>query len=309
MLRAVVPAALLVLAVTAARPRDLRGMPVPAFWAHKLLSGPTHDIVLLGDSRTYRGLSPEVMAAEIESSAPGLRIFNFGFSSVGLTQDYAAAGAARLDPASPRATLVLGVTPLSLTPRAAVDNGFIDRSARSRRALWLDRWLGIVPHVLAPLPPRAWPTLLPQGRRDRVRYVQDFHADGWVASDKIPARADEAVERYRSALGGERVSPAIVADLVAQVAAWQERGITVFALRPPTSAAMRAAEAEITGFDEQALRAGIEAAGGHWIAIDPEAYASYDGSHIGSAAARALSADVARAIVQVGWGGDGDGEG
>ena len=298
--RVVALAAVLVLAVSLARPRDLGGMPVPAFWANKLLQEARYDLVLLGDSRVYRGLSPAEMAREMAAESPAPRIFNFGFSSVGLTEDYLAAGAALLDPSATRPMLLIGVTPLSLTARATRDNGYLDRAARPRRDLWLDRWFGVVPHVLAPLPLREWPTLRPGGDAGRVRYLQRFHEDGWVASRKVPERPDEAVAPYREVLAGEEVSDLVEGDFLAQVADWRVRGVAVFAFRPPTTEAMRAVEADVTGFEESAFADRFESAGGRWIEVDPAAYDSYDGSHLREASALALSRDVARAIEAMG---------
>ena len=42
------------------------------------------DVVLAGDSRIYRGVSPKAMSETL----PGLRVGNFGFSSVALAEPY-----------------------------------------------------------------------------------------------------------------------------------------------------------------------------------------------------------------------------
>jgi hypothetical protein len=56
-------------------------MEIPdAFWSNKANADAIYDIILMGDSRIYRGLSPEEMATILED----YRILNFGFSAGGL---------------------------------------------------------------------------------------------------------------------------------------------------------------------------------------------------------------------------------
>lgn len=51
-----------------------------SFWLQKANAEARYDIVLLGDSRVYRGISPEDMAIVLD----GYEILNFGFSANGL---------------------------------------------------------------------------------------------------------------------------------------------------------------------------------------------------------------------------------
>lgn len=61
------------------RRNDSSGMEPEAFWAMKSEWGSQADIVLLGDSRTLVGVSPEAM----QSGLPDVSIFNYAFQAVG----------------------------------------------------------------------------------------------------------------------------------------------------------------------------------------------------------------------------------
>jgi hypothetical protein len=52
------------------------------YWVVKTHIQKNYDIILLGDSRVYRGISPSTM----EQSMQGVRILNFGYSGGGLNQ-------------------------------------------------------------------------------------------------------------------------------------------------------------------------------------------------------------------------------
>src|SRR5512146_2424266 len=91
------------------------------FWVLKTHGKAKYDLILMGDSRVYRGLSP----ASMESVLTGYRIFNFGYSGGGLDRLMYAAAEKRLDPKSDRPSIVFGVTPLALTPYAARNEHYL----------------------------------------------------------------------------------------------------------------------------------------------------------------------------------------
>ena len=96
------------------------------FWTWKTHSDRKFDVVFVGDSRTYRGISPESMAEGLQ----GFRILNFGYSSGSLSALMLAEAESRLD-AGGRRIIVLGVTPSSLTPRAARDEQYRQEKNRT----------------------------------------------------------------------------------------------------------------------------------------------------------------------------------
>lgn len=296
-LRTALIAAALVAAVGVARPRaptvmDERGVRPSRFWAEQARERARFDVVLAGDSRVFRGLSPAAMS----EVAPRSRFHNFGFSSACACGPYLSFVVDRLDPASVRPTLVVGVTPHSLTRHAERDNGYLAEARRTpsevAERLYLAPALGFV----EPIAPADLTGALFGRAPARSRYVQRYEADGWVASALVPPEPDRALGEYRRVLSASKVEPRIVEELRATVEKLRARGVRVVAFRPPASEAMRALEAELAGYDEPSVRATLKAAGAHYVDVDPDAYATYDGSHLGEEAAVRLSRELAREL-------------
>jgi hypothetical protein len=133
----------------------------------------------------------------------------------------------------------------------------------------------------------------------------EYFADGWMGSVLDPPRPREALDNVPNRYDDNRISPRIVRDLLTAVAGWSRAGIKVYAFRLPTNAEMVALENKWGPFDEGAFKARFEAAGGRWLAVDQNAYPTYDGSHLYRDAALRLSRDLAAAIAAVEAGGRG----
>lgn len=260
-------------------------LPEGLYWARKATMAPA-DVVLAGDSRVYRALSPAAMRFELGR----LRIVNFAWSSSGFSPAYLAAIDRQLDPRSARASVVLGITPWTLTPRSETETNFVEWQRKSRLGLEADLLLGRVAGRLESLIPFV-PRL--RGRE----YRQDFQDDGWVASRLEPPDPEFALESYGRAFVGNTVSRAMTDSVLKQVGLWRSRGVRVYAFRPPTTVAMVRLENDVSGFDQAGFVAAFTAAGGVWIDV-PQArvYESYDGSHIVDRAATRFSHDLARTL-------------
>jgi hypothetical protein len=85
------------------------------FWVVKTHIQKNFDIVLLGDSRVYRGISPFTM----EQILTGFRIFNFGYSSGGLNKYMYEEANKKIDQNSCVKSIVFGISPNSLTSSTA----------------------------------------------------------------------------------------------------------------------------------------------------------------------------------------------
>jgi hypothetical protein len=261
-----------------------------AFYLQKTHRPDRHDILILGDSRALRGLAPQEMARAL----PGRDIFNFAYNAGGLNPEIYAAADRRLAATGPRA-VVLGVTPLCLLDWKSANGQYREVLHAPRDQVFLALRAPAVAEFFEPVQPGDLiATLL--DIPPRSNYRQHFYPDGWIASGKSPADTTEAPRDYRRTLAGSRVDPALVNDLAAQVRAWTDAGVRVFALRLPTTAAMVALEDSLLGFDQAALAARIEAAGGHWLDCPDPQYHSYDGSHLEADSARLLSRRVGEAM-------------
>ncbi|MDX1908222.1 MAG: hypothetical protein SF053_14395 [Bacteroidia bacterium] len=262
------------------------------FWVQKTFPQGSYDLLLLGDSRLYRGVSPAIMARTLTDT----RIHNLGYSSGGLSPTLYQ-WATRLLDTTRHPGIVLAISPWTLTETAARQEQLTrelsrppaDRFHRRYIAPWLTPWTPLTPrevydHLAGTVVPPA------------SLYYQTFFPDGWVASRLVPADTARALEPYRLEYQTDRISPRLVAALGEQVQAWTRQGIRVWAFRPPTTRSMQVLEDELAPYDEAAIRQLITTSGGRWISLDPTRYQSYDGSHLDSASAVVLSADLAAAI-------------
>lgn len=263
------------------------------FFLSKLSWSDCADVVLAGDSRVYQGLSPTLMS----DNHLQLRIANFGFSACGYGEEYLQGIQRVLDENSSQRTIVLGVTPRSLTAHACAVNGYLDcRSRYSRAELFKYQLAQPLVDFCRQLPTRNIRAALKDPSSSRPVLVRVEHEDGWLECSSPNASESETVRYYRKHFKKSPVDEEIVARLLRQVRAWSARGIRVYAYRPPASRALLEVEDELSGFDEAAFRAQLVSAGGTWIEIPPSDYATYDGSHLNPESARRLSLDLAGAM-------------
>jgi hypothetical protein len=261
------------------------------FYMVKTHGGQQCDVIVIGDSRALRDVSPQ----ELARSLPGQRIFNFAYNSGGLNAEMYAAAAERLDPAANAPMVTIAVTPLSLMTAKARNEQYHEVLHKSRDERWLMlhapgllRWfqpvrpaevvrplLGVAPHSL---------------------YHQEFHDDGWIGSLRQPENPGEAFGIYEVELSGKTTDPVLVRELLDQTRAWTRAGVRVVGFRPPTTDEVEGLENRLLGFDEKALAVEFAAAGGIWLDFANTPYQTYDGSHLRRESAVAFSRDLGAAL-------------
>ncbi len=278
------------------------GIPEGTFWAQKMCWVHCADVVILGDSRAFRGLSPAAMGQVL----PGLRIVNYAFSANGYAPEYLAAAEQVLDPASPTRVILLCVTPRTLTPSAQESNGFHDLARRQPVEMWLTAHSGRLPGWLAPYEFADVLAALRGGRR-KVTYRNEYRLDGFVASTREPEDQTLQLADYKAIFRSGPASPAAAAALLRQVRAWRQAGIRVYGLRPPVGPEMYELEQRLSRFDARHFPRRFTEAGGVWLELDPLKYHAYDGSHLRADSADQLSREVARRILADSAGGSLDG--
>ncbi|MGD8759076.1 MAG: hypothetical protein PVJ07_02355 [Anaerolineales bacterium] len=279
------------------------------FWALKTHGDQQVDMILIGDSRTYQGLSPRLMQTVLED----YRILNFAYSAGGLNPVMYREAEDRLDPESDMRAVVLGISPSNLLIISAGNDHFLEWKLKDPWEIFLALHLYPAYRFLYPIDLVEW-----------VRPAEDtgyrvaYHDDGWVASwvepgpdapptpelslsgcnQAPPAEAPNGPAPTPKAPPGSpyRVSSVIVNALLDQTRAWTQQGIHVFALRLPTPASKIQAENELTGLSDWEFAQAFEAAGGVWFWMPPEAYPTLDGTHLGKHSAMQLSLDLAACI-------------
>lgn len=261
------------------------GQTEAAHWAQKTWWRARFDVVAGGDSRTSEAVAPEVLQRHLG----GLAVGNFGFALTSLTPRYVDAMEATLLPGSRHRTLLLGASPLAVTRvLPSPQNGF-----RYWSTLGLNERL--VSYHLSPLT-RPFERIGTRRLRDFFRGHAEaghriFRPDGWIDTAPEPEKPRATEADYRMQFTRYPPAPWLRPALVARVSELAARGIRVVAFRPPTPAWMRQLEEELTDYDEAALAGALRAAGAAWFSPSPgpEAFHSYDGSHLRSDAALAFS--------------------
>jgi hypothetical protein len=273
---------------------DISGMFPGTFLVMKVNWRQCADVILAGDSRAYRGLSPSAMSCHL----PNMRILNYGFSSAGFSGAYLRGLENVLDDDSSRKMIVLGITPHSLTEGAARRNSFLSYAKKSRLEKNMLRLFDPIWHFLRPVESKEALAILTFGHFS-THYFQEYHRDGWIAGHKQPGNPTEALRAYSVIFDPGKSGPVsedIINELIKTVAQWRDKGIEVYGFRMPTCRAMIELEDKFAEFDEGAFVSKFEIAGGTWLAFDQTGYHTYDGSHLHREAAEKFSGELAQKI-------------
>lgn len=266
-------------------PKGLRPLP-GSYWMNKTHTQDRFDIVLIGDSRLYRGISPAAM----ELMLPKMRILNFSYSSAGMSSPLLENGEDKLDTRGQK-IIILGLTPYSLTGSAALNEHFKE----FKNAMY---WPFKIPYLTTLVAPHEtiWAVNYLLGSKIS-EYYQVPHPDGWIESDKPAVNFDETLREYDQKFSKEKVSLEVLEKMLEQIRDWKSQGITVFGFRPPASEQMEELEDRLSGYDETEIQKRFVASGGIWIDIpDRYSFITYDGSHLKGESARMLSKTLAQLI-------------
>lgn len=266
------------------------GVPNDAFWIDKAFHDKTYDIVVAGDSRVLKGISPRAMEKVLE----GVKIFNFGFDHNAFTQSYLRTTESLVDRKSRQKAILLGISPQSLTREAAQRNGFLALRGNGRFKRFKMRYLQ--PYLSFFEPYNLYQIFEIVRGIPPVLYYQHHTPGGWVASHKEPEDPFYQIRRYQGRFDNNQVSSTLTRQLFEYVRRWRQAGIEVLAMRLPTSPAMLALENNESGFDQERFVREFEKAGGSWIELEQNGYHSYDGSHLHKDAAIKLSVQIARKL-------------
>ncbi len=262
-----------------------------ALFVHKVFTTEKYNLVIAGDSRIYRGVSAEIIGKKLK-----LKALNLGFSSGGHSKLLFDLIDTHLDKKSPNKIIILGITPVSLTDRAA-NNGHIKRVLNRKKEEVLEyEYLFPVKLFFAPTTPYKIRKKLSNKKYNDYR--QEFHInDGWIASwydSPIPYRA---LKSYKNQFTKTTVNKQLIQNLYKKVSEWKAEGITIYGFYPPSSANMNELEKNLSGFDNKKFINGFLNAGGCWINIEKH-YFSFDGSHLEKESAIRLSNEIADKILR-----------
>jgi hypothetical protein len=261
------------------------------YWVAKAHSDRHYPVLFGGDSRAFRGLSPD----DFEREMYGIEAYNYAFWSNGMGRVYLEGLEKKLEMDSDLKMIVLGITPHSLTPEAAKCAHYLWETGRSKEQVLQHLYLSRVQEIFAPYSAVALYRKI-TGKTKPSNYRIIYHPNGWVESWWVIPDTAYAAQFYEEIFTDNRVSEEVIEGFLAFVERWTAMGIHVVGFRPPTSERLRQIEDRKGGFREEEFVARFTAAGGIWIALDDRDYQTFDGSHLDHNSARRLSADLARRI-------------
>lgn len=269
------------------RPSDTNLDEIP-FFARKLADQRRYDLVIVGDSRAVKGLDPDLLARGLGCTAT-----NFGFSGVGLNDDYLKQVTNRL--AARRETRILiALTPYSLTVDATRRSDFVTVTAMH----WYERaTLALSPSLVVrfrPYTPMDFQSLASRASVSRI--TQTFHESGWIETQAPSGGALEAGRLYERLFHNNSVNPELTMNLLRQIRAWRSAGVRVYVFRMPADTIVQSVEDRLSEFDWPDLQTDLIAAGATVLPVGESRYQTYDGDHLPGPETHRLTLDVLHAI-------------
>ncbi|NOQ73531.1 MAG: hypothetical protein GQ574_16110 [Crocinitomix sp.] len=261
------------------------------FWLRKTFASPDYDLVVGGDSRIYRGVSTTAINSEL---SPKLQAINLGYSSAGYDLEYLNFLVSRLNPAGKR-ILVLGITPHSFTLEGAKNDLYHEHLDKGTfevfKALYLSKYL----KHFAPYKATELKVYVLNGTSEEG-YFEDFQADGWAHSHRLPEDSLTAIEIYQKLFTDYQVSDTLIFNFFNRISEIENSGIEVIAFRPPTFELMTNVEDSLSGYNEAFMRNEMELRGCTWIDLNPAEFHTYDGSHLHYKSAEHLSKRIGQEV-------------
>ncbi|AIF82006.1 hypothetical protein I862_07260 [endosymbiont of Acanthamoeba sp. UWC8] len=267
------------------------------FWLSKIYQGKKkYDIIIAGDSRIYRGISPRIM----QPILPSYRIFNYGFSGGGLNSYIFNKLVFLLNKDSSHSKIIiLGVTPHSLTPKAQKNEHIKqyemisnkDKENILNKSFWYSY---IRPLNLSRIKNKF------TNKHKLSNYIQHYDIEtGWIGSDYRKRDNKAAIPAYQSVFINNQVAEQNILALSKQIRQWTQQGIIIIGFRPPTSQAVYNIENQMSRYDESKIRKEFEKAGAYWLCFDINNYETYDGNHLVESSAIILSKELSYKIKSI----------
>jgi hypothetical protein len=259
------------------------------FWINKTFAKAKYDIVIIGDSRVYRGVSPD----EIKKYFPDKEILNFGYSSARLSSLLFNEAEKKLSKQSKDKTIIICVTANSLFAKPYENEHLAEKLKTTREKRYGILYFNDYLKYFEPIRGRDF-----KKHKETVIYKEELNENGWIASNKIPEDTTEALELYTPLLEKNNVSDVLINNLMKQIKTWTKQNIKVYGLYMPTSWSMKQLEDSLAGCDQKQLANKFTQAGGKWLNFNNKKYHSYDASHLDKKSAIEFSNDLAREMLE-----------
>jgi len=262
---------------------------INSFWSKKTHATNKFDIITCGDSRIYRSISSDILN-DIDLN---LSFINLGYSSSGLSDSYLDFVTSKFLPKSKNKTLVVGISPHSLTKEAKRNEAFNLYLELGNFKKFRYKYLSTILKHFAPYQPVNFI------KNKRENYLQQYYDDGWVASDYILPDSIHALNSYRKTFTEYKLTQKDMISTINKLKKIASTGVTVIAFRIPTTEQMEMLEDSISGFDEIFIKKELIEHSITYLDFKNSDFVSYDGSHLNENSARKLSKLIGRKIKEL----------
>lgn len=292
-LRTLVLAVVLIVLMGSSRPPVVTGLYPNEYWALKADWRHCADVLLVGDSRTLCGLSPK----EMQKYFPDSHIYNYGFGGAWFSTEYLDKVETVLNPQSNKRTIVVGLSPHSLTKRDAKTGNFYEVISLPKCEKFFNTRLAGLAYFFEPWSlEEAIKEISPARKETHTKTT--FYSDGWVSVHEVPCSIEKGIRKYTGFYRERLVDPSNVDNVIHYVDKWVKRGTIIYGFIPPSCQEMYDLETKVSGLNEQELIRRFKEAGGIWIDTDPGAYYSFDGSHLQDEDALEFTNDFCKELIK-----------
>ncbi len=290
----IILALLLATALSFVMPKNKEKYLGDMFWTKKTFAPSKYNVILMGDSRVYRGLSPEAM----EEKLSGLKVLNFGFSNGGLNNGMFKAAEEKLIKSEQSKVIILGISPNTITGYTKNNQKYLQELTRPKEEVLERLYLNPLLYWFSSTTPEQLKQHLLSEKLSSY-YISEYQMNGYVESEKFPIDTMEAIPSYIKDFNNYKVEGKHLNELFNQTKRWDKKGIIVIGYRPPVSQPMRELENNLGLYNEKSIQQGIENAGGYWLDLNPTNFKTYDGSHLDKPSAIQLSDKIAMEIKKI----------
>ncbi|MBN2588508.1 MAG: hypothetical protein JXA96_01495 [Sedimentisphaerales bacterium] len=275
------------------RPKKITGMHEKKYWATKISWIDYADAIVTGDSRILGGISPGTMEETLKDRC----IVNYGFASNLYDTKYLDAIGKVLRKNSNQKTIILGITPHSLTDDPGITGQFLALKSLSKKDIYMHMHFASLYSFFEYMSFHdAMIGLFPNMSKSNTH--KELFSDGWLAySKKSPGKKKE-LKNYLKIYERCQINQDMIDNLMEYVSKWSTSDIKVYGFLVPTCKEMFEIEEQYSGFNLSKFKQTFQNSGGRWIEIDPTAYDSFDGSHLQRESAVQLSKDLALKIFE-----------
>ena len=258
------------------------------FWPKKTYAPPVFDIVLCGDSRVLRGVSPTVVSNTLYE----YNVLNFGYSSTIFDRVYLEQAKAKLNPDGKK-IYVLGLSSHSFTDK---ENESLISNLGIKYNKSYYKLKKIEQVVFPSISIKNFVKLILGRYKFTMPSYYQMHLDnGWIASDR-KNKENIALKNYVETFSKYQFDYRKLNELKNFISYEKKNGAVFFSFRVPVSDEMIELEDNLSGADFNYIKNVLEDVGSYWIDIPDIGLRSYDGSHLDYRSAEKLSIFLAKKI-------------